>query len=273
MKKIKSIRFIVQIIMLFTVSVAALNHYLTSIGSGIKWISESTFHYICPICGVTSIYSFITSSSLWVVKLKSTLGIVLGIVIILSVLFGPVICGFFCPLGAIQDITARIGKKIFKNKYNTFVSEKLNSKLKYLRYVSLIATIALTSISGGVMILEKINPYHAYLSIFNRRFSTIGFIVLGFVICASFIIHRPWCRFLCPYGALLGLSNKIKVLRIFRKKQTCIGCTKCSRSCPMRIQIHKTEEVRDISCISCMECVDDKVCPKEKTIKCTTEDL
>lgn len=194
--------------MLLTVSIAALNHYLTSIDKGIRWISESTFHYICPICGVTSIYTFITSASLWTVKLKSTLGIVVGSVIILSVLLGPVICGFICPFGAIQDITARLGRKIFKNKYNTLVSENLNSKLKYLRYISLIITVILTGVSGGVVILEKINPYHAYLSIFNRKFSVIGFIVLGFVVGMSLIIHRPWCRYLCPYGALLGLSNK-----------------------------------------------------------------
>ena len=260
-------------IMLISVSIAALNHYLGTIGKGIKWLQEMSFHYICPICGVSSIYQFIVSSSLWVDKLKSTLGIIIGIVIILSVLFGPVICGFFCPFGAIQDLIAAIGRKIFKDKYNTVISDKLNSKLKYLRYVSLVITIILTGISGGVMILEKINPYHAYLSIFNGRYSILGSIVLGFVIVTGIIIHRPWCRFLCPYGALLGLSNKIKVFRIVRKNDTCISCKKCSRSCPVGINIHEGEEIRNISCISCMECIDKKVCPKKGAILCTSEDF
>ena len=111
MKKIKNIRFIVQITILITVIIASLNHYLSTIGSEIPWISESIFHYICPICGVTSIYQFFASSTLWVVKLKSTLGIVIGLAIITTIVFGPVICGFICPFGALQDLVARLGKK------------------------------------------------------------------------------------------------------------------------------------------------------------------
>lgn len=247
---LKKIRFLTQITMITSVIIAAFNHYLTSIGKSIPWISESIFHYICPICGITSIYQFIVSNSLFVVKVKSILGLTIGAVIILSVLFGPIICGFLCPFGAVQDLLARVGKKIFKTKYNKFIPASIDSKLKYLRYVSLTLTVILTGMSGGVMILEKMNPYHGFLSLFNRKFSFVSIIILLVVVFLSFIIQRPWCKYFCPYGAFLGLFNKFKVFRIIRKQNTCVGCRKCSRTCPMNIQVSEKEEVRDLSCIS-----------------------
>lgn len=275
MKNIKksTIRTGIQILMLILVIISAGNHYLGSIGLDMPWISESMFHYICPICGVTSIYQFLTSSTLFVVKLRSTLGIVIGAVIIASVLLGPVICGFVCPFGAVQDFTAKIGKKIFKRKYNNFIPKKVHDKLKYLRYVMLITAFMLTGVSGGVMLLEKINPYHGFLSIFKETVSITGLSVLAFVIVVSLFEQRPWCKYLCPYGAFLGLFNKIKVFRIVRKKSTCIGCRKCSRQCPMKINVHEADEVREFGCISCMECVNDNVCPKDRTVSCTSDDL
>lgn len=272
MKKVKNIRFIVQMTMLITVIFASLNHYLSTTGMEIPWISESIFHYICPICGVTSIYQFFASSTLWVVKLKSTLGIIIGLVIILSMIFGPVICGFICPFGALQDLVARMGKKINKRKYNKFVPKKLDNKLKYLRYLTLIVAVYLTAISK-VTLLESVNPYHAFLGLFKQSVSIIGLLVLIIILIASLFIQRPWCKYLCPYGAFLGLFNKVKVFRIIRKDSTCVSCKKCSNSCPMSINIVEKNEIRDLSCISCFECVDKKVCPKSNTIMCSSDDL
>lgn len=272
MKKIKNIRFIVQITILITVIIASLNHYLGTIGNDILWISESIFHYICPICGVTSIYQFFASSTLWVVKLKSTLGIVIGLAVMATIVFGPIICGFICPFGALQDLVARLGKKINKRKYNKFIPKKIHDSLKYLRYVTLIVTICLTAFSG-IKLLESINPYHAFLGIFKQNISIVGFIILITIVIASLFIQRPWCKYLCPYGAFLGLFNKIKVFRIIRNNSTCISCKKCSNACPMNIDVHEKNAVRDLSCISCFECVSEKVCPKENTISCSSCDL
>lgn len=272
MKKIKNIRFIVQITILITVIIASLNHYLSTIGTDIPWISESVFHYICPICGVTSIYQFFASSTLWVVKLKSTLGIVIGLAIMATIVFGPIICGFICPFGALQDLVARLGKKINKRKYNRFIPKKLDNIFKYLRYITLIGAIYLTA-SSKVTLLESINPYHAFLGIFKLSVSMIGLIILSIILIASLFVQRPWCKYLCPYGAFLGLFNKIKVFRIVRNDSTCISCKKCSNVCPMSIDVHERNAVRDLSCISCFECVGEKVCPKKNTISCSSDDL
>ena len=157
--KIKNKRTLIQIIILITVIIAELSH------------NSNIFHYICPICGVSSIYQFFVSSTLWVVKLKSLLGITIGIVIILTILFGPILCGFICPFGTVQDLVAKLGKKIFRRRYNNFISGNLDRKMKYIRYISLGLTITITSVSTGVIFLEKINPYHAFLGFFTKSIS------------------------------------------------------------------------------------------------------
>ena len=272
MKKIKNIRNLIQILLLITVIIASSNHLLISNGINIPWISESIFHYICPVCGVTSIYQFFASSTMLVTKLKSTLGIVIGLAIISTIIFGPIICGFICPFGAIQDLTSKLGKKLFKYKYNTFINSKVDQKLKYLRYIMLVLTVILTA-SSGVMILEKINPYHAFLGLFKGSISLVGFIILTLILLVSLFIQRPWCRYICPYGAFLGLFNKFKVFRMVRNDNSCINCKKCNKNCPMGIDITSKEEVRDLSCISCLECVKESVCPKDETISYTSDDI
>ncbi|CEH33700.1 4Fe-4S binding protein [Romboutsia lituseburensis] len=266
-------RLLIQITVLLVVIVSSINHYLISINKSIPWISESIFHYICPTCGVTSIYQFIASPTLWVEKIKSILGIIIGVSIILTLIFGPVICGFICPFGAIQDLTARVGKKIFKDKYNHFIKKELDNKLKFTRYLSLILAIILTATSS-VMILEAINPYHAFLGIFNKKpISLVGVFILFLVILISLFVQRPWCKYLCPYGAFLGIFNKFKVFRVIREKESCLNCKRCDKECPMGIEIHESEAVRDIRCISCLDCLDKNICPKSNTIEFTSKDI
>lgn len=258
--KVKNKRSLIQLTVLIAVIVAALSHKLT------------IFHYICPICGVSSIYQFFASSTLWVVKLKSSLGIIIGIVVIATIIFGPVLCGFICPFGTIQDLVAKLGKKMFKREYNKFIPKEIDNKLKYLRYATLVGTVILTATSG-VILLEKINPYHAFLGMFTRSISVVGFFILCIVIALSLFIHRPWCKYLCPYGALLGIFNKFKVFRVVRRDRTCISCKRCSNICPMGIDVHLNDEVRDLRCISCLECVSDNICPKRETIAYTSKEI
>ena len=259
--KIKSNRrILIQLTVLIIVIVAALRHKL------------ALFHYICPICGVSSVYQFFASSTLWVVKLKSSLGIIIGVVIMTTIVFGPIVCGFICPFGTIQDLVAKLGKKMFKREFNNFVPKELDNKLKYLRYITLIGTFILTGISG-IVLLEKVNPYHAFLGIFTKDISIVGFFILCLIIVLSLFIHRPWCKYLCPYGALLGIFNKFKVFRVVRKDSNCIGCKGCSKTCPMGIDVHLKEEVRDLRCISCLECVSDSICPIRETIAYTSKEI
>ena len=81
----------------------------------------------------------------------------------------------------------------------------------------------------------------------------------------SVVIKNFWCRFLCPYGALLGMLSWASPLKITRSRETCIDCELCTRACPARIVVHKATRVRSDECTACMECV--KACPVIDTLE------
>lgn len=93
-----------------------------------------------------------------------------------------------------------------------------------------------------------------------------GLIILLITMAASLVVSRPWCRYACPSGALLGLSNKVRIFSIQRNEATCINCRQCDNSCPMGIVVSNQEKVTDLHCISCLECTSEQACPVPDTV-------
>jgi len=88
-------------------------------------------------------------------------------------------------------------------------------------------------------------------------------IMLG-IILISFVIRNFWCRYLCPYGGLLGILAFLSPFQVKRDQETCINCKKCEHVCPSSILITKRKTVRNAECIGCLECV--QVCPAENCL-------
>jgi ferredoxin len=83
--------------------------------------------------------------------------------------------------------------------------------------------------------------------------------VLVVLLLASTFIRNFWCRYLCPYGALLGLGALIGPLQVRRNASLCIQCKKCDSICPGSIRISKNGTIRHPECVGCAECVE--ICP------------
>ena len=90
------------------------------------------------------------------------------------------------------------------------------------------------------------------------------------VIGASLFVDRPFCKYACPYGAVLGVFNLFRIFKIKRNAPTCIDCKACDRACPMNIPVSTSGVVRDHQCISCMVCTSEKACPIANTVALTT---
>ena len=96
---------------------------------------------------------------------------------------------------------------------------------------------------------------------FFRALSETAAIVLGILVIASVLVQNFWCRYLCPYGALLGIASLLSPLRIRRSESACIDCTKCAKACPSSLPVDQLISIKSAECTGCLECV--AVCPSE----------
>jgi polyferredoxin len=99
---------------------------------------------------------------------------------------------------------------------------------------------------------------------FFRHIGETGAIVLGVLVVASIFVQNFWCRFLCPYGALLGIVSLASPARIRRNPESCIDCAKCAKACPSALPVDKLVTIKSAECTGCLECV--AVCPAQDTL-------
>lgn len=265
MKKSKfNIRLFIQIFFFLLIGLISLNHFVEEYGYSLPIISKANLHALCPFGGVVSVYQYITNST-FVKKVHESSFILMYIVFFISILFGPVFCGWVCPLGSIQEWFGNIGKRIFRKKYNRFIKYKYDKYLRFLRYFVLVWVIYITA-KSGILIFQDLDPYYALFNFYTGEVAISGILLLITTLIGSLFIERPWCKYFCPYGALLGFTNKFRIFKIRRSSEKCISCNICNNVCPMNIEVANKEIVNNSQCISCMECTSENNCPIEDTV-------
>jgi len=169
---------------------------------------------------------------------------------------GRVFCGGVCPIGAVQELTFRLGRIMGLNRGRPGL-EKWDC-LKYGKYLTLLGVLLVTPIVGTDWWCDW-DPF-GYL--FNLSGSKVALGLLVVILVVSLLVSRFWCRFLCPYGALLGILNKD--LAWVRQAlglgsggpvidtSRCKNCGKCARSCP--VDAISACSIDAAECINCGEC-------------------
>lgn len=266
--KNQKIRILVQLFFFLFIGFIALNHTLAESGKEIPLFSKASLHAVCPFGGVETLYTLISDGD-YVRKIHSSSVILMTAVFFMTIFLGPVFCGWVCPLGSIQEWFGKIGRKIFPKKYNEFVPYSIDSKLRYLRYVFVILILYNTA-KAGVLMFLNIDPYYALFNFWTGEVAIWAIIVLLIVFAVSIFIERPWCKYICPYGAVLGIFNTFKIVKIRRNENTCINCNSCSKNCPMNIKVSQSKVVLNHQCISCLKCTSEDYCPVEKTVQFKT---
>lgn len=181
-----------------------------------------------------------------------------------SLLFRKSFCGWLCPVGAISEYLWRLGRKTFKRNFH--LPRALDIGLRSLKYILMglflyaVASMSVTAIRG---FLES--PYGVVDDVkmlnFFRYMGFTGGLVMAFLIVASVFVQNFWCRYLCPYGALMGLVSMASPLRIRRNPNLCIDCAKCARECPSALPVDRLVTIRSAECLGCLQCV--AVCPAD----------
>lgn len=263
-KKKNHIRTVIQILFFVIVLIISIAKTLAEYGISIPFASEASLHSVCPFGGVESLYNYITTGAL-IQKIHSSSIILMYAVFILSLLFGPVFCAWICPFGSFQEFLGKLGKRIFKKRYNNIIPQKIDRALRFLRYFILILVIYNTAATAK-LVFQDVDPYYALFSMFTGEVAITAYIALGITVLLSLIIERPFCKYVCPYGAMLGIFNFFRIFKIRRNQSTCTSCNACSRRCPMNIELSKAKTVMNHQCITCLECTSEKSCPVPDTV-------
>jgi ferredoxin len=252
-KRTVRVRRAVQIAFFIFVFTIVFSHFVDRRGMDIPWPTVGNFHAICPFGAVETAGRLVTEGSFIPKIHESNIWTFFGAAI-LTVLFGSLFCGWLCPLGSVQEWIGRIGKKLFKKRYNRFISEKADRFLGYMRY-GVLALILYFTTRTTTLVFQRFDPYYALFHFWMGDVFLTALAVFGLVIGLSFFFERPWCRWLCPFGALLGLLQLVSPWKIRVKRKACSGCKACEVVCPMRVPLHKKGAVLDTRCNRCLACV------------------
>lgn len=185
----------------------------------------------------------------------------------ISFLFRKAFCSWLCPVGTISEYMWRAGRKLFRRNFH--LPRWLDIPLRGLKYLLFGFFLwAVSSMSAGAIKAFMSSPYGVIADVkmldFFRFIGETGLIVVGVLMLASMLVQNFWCRYLCPYGALLSLTSLFSPLHIRRSPESCIDCSKCAKACPAALPVDKLITIKSAECTGCLECT--AVCPSKDAL-------
>ncbi len=168
-------------------------------------------------------------------------------------------CAWLCPVGTLSDWCWRLGRRLFRRNFDLWLP--LDLLLRSLKYLLLLFFVKLILIDMPAPALAGFldAPYWAISDVKMLHFfaapSTTTLVVVGVLAVASLPLKNPWCRYLCPYGALLGLASLLSPFKVRRRAEACTGCRRCSRNCPASLPVHAKSVISSAECSGCLSCV------------------
>jgi polyferredoxin len=187
--------------------------------------------------------------------------------VLMSMLLKKAFCSWLCPVGTLSEVFWKLGRRLFRG--NLALPKWLDFPLRGLKYVLLALFVALI----GYMSAEALDgfmqtPYGLVVDVemmnFFRDMSLTAAIIIAALAAMSMLVQNFWCRYLCPYGALLGLASLVSPVKIRRDKEACIDCGKCTSACPAHLPVDQLVQIRSVECSACMACV--AACPAQDAL-------
>jgi polyferredoxin len=224
-----------------------------------------------PIAGMMNLKYFLVTRQ--VPELHPAAMFLLVTFVAMAFLFRKAFCSWLCPVGTVSEYLWKLGRKLFRRNFR--LPGWVDIPLRGLKYLLLGFFLwAVSSMSAWAIAAFMRSPYGVVADVkmlnFFRFIGTTGLMVLGALVVASVLVQNFWCRYMCPYGALLGLASVFSPLRIRRNVATCIDCAKCAKACPSALAVDKLVKITSAECTGCLECV--AVCPAEGALRMGTKE-
>ncbi len=269
------IRSIVQMGFLFLVLIIGFEFYgfvayHQSGGQGAYFSRPPGVEAFLPISALISLKYWILSGVLNTIHPSGL--VIFLIILILGLLFKKSFCSWVCPVGLFSESLWQLGNKIFGKTITPW--RWLDYPLRSLKYLLLVFFLYAIVWQMNIADLELFiySPYNKVADVkmllFFMNISEFALWTIGVLVLLSVVIKNFWCRYLCPYGALLGFLSMFSPIKITRNAETCIDCEECTIACPNAIKVHSAKKVISDECTACALCI--SACPLEDTLALKT---
>lgn len=195
---------------------------------------------------------------------------VAGFLMFVGAIVGRLVCGWLCPFGLIQDLLYKIPAL---KKIKTFRGDKILRKLKYVIFLVFVVLMPMFVVDllgqGAPYFCKLICPAGTLeggipLVLLNQTMrGAIGWLytwkmaILIITLLVSVLIYRPFCKYICPLGAVYSVFQPISVFRYRVDKEKCMDCGACAQNCEMGCD--PVIDANSLECIRCGKCK--QVCP------------
>ena len=223
-----------------------------------------------PIAALLSLRHLVTSGEVHPVHPAGLAILLLAVGI--SVLAKKAFCSWVCPVGTLSEMLAGLSRRLFRRKLH--LPRLLDLPLRSLKYLLLAFFVHAVFFQMGPLALADFldSPYNRVADVkmlhFFERLSPFALKVLVGLAVLSVAVPYSWCRYLCPYGALLGALSLLSPLKVTRHAPSCIDCSLCTKACPSHLPVAILARVRSDECFSCLSCV--AACPVPRALRVET---
>ena len=188
--------------------------------------------------------------------------------VLISLLLKKAFCSWLCPVGTLSESLWKLGGRVLGRNFR--LPRWFDIPLRGLKYLLLgFFLFVVGAMSAEALQSFMYTPYGLIADVkmlnFFRDIGQPAAIVIALLVLGSMLVGNFWCRYLCPYGALMGLVSLLSPVKIRRDAGRCIDCTKCARACPAGLPVDRLVQIRSVECTSCMECI--AACPSQNALQ------
>jgi polyferredoxin len=220
-----------------------------------------------PISALVSLKGWLASGS--INKIHPAALVILLAALLVSTLLKRSFCSWICPVATLSELFWKSGLRLFGRNFRLPLwLDWLARGVKYLLLLfflfSIVVMMSVQSVSSFI-----VSDYNKMADVklldFFLHLSGTPLAVVVALLLLSLFLRNPFCRFLCPYGALLGLLSRFSPIKVERSESTCISCGGCNSACPSHLDVMQKGRVRSEECIACLRCV--SCCPKPEALQ------
>jgi ferredoxin len=218
----------------------------------------------CPFGSLESGWKLITQGG-YLEKIQPSNLALLVALLITTLLFGGIFCGWICPLGTLQDGLNRLGRKLKLPQIK--IPFQWDRYLRGLRW-PVLGLVLFQSFTLVKLWFADFDPFRLIFGLHwisePDKIMVAGWVIMGSFLVLSLFWSRFWCKYFCPFGLVVQLISKISLFRIRWSQPDCTSCQICSKNCPMGLEV-TTPKLHATACNNCLQCK--SVCPRPEALK------